>query len=80
MASIRGEIEKVLKIGALRGGISEYSQDSNKFQNGGYVVTLPAFEDIPAADKATRTLRGVTFTAWLAGAIHAVEINGIVTL
>jgi hypothetical protein len=80
MASIRGEIEKVLKIGYLRGGISDYAQDSNKNQIGGYVVTLPEFADIPSVDKANRILRDVEFTAWLSGAIHAVVINGVVTL
>lgn len=80
MAAIKGAIEKILKIGQNRGGISEYSQDSNKIQNGGYVVSLPAFEDIASADKASRTLRDVEFTAWLSGAIHAVVINGVVTL
>lgn len=80
MAAVKGAIESVLKVGQNRGGISDYSQDSNKIQNGGYVITLPAFEAILAADKASRTLRDVKFTAWLAGAIHAVTINGIVTL
>jgi hypothetical protein len=80
MAAIKGEIEKVLKIGVARGGISDYAQDSDKNQIGGYTVTLPAFEDITTADKAARLLTGVKFTAWLAGAIHAVEIAGVVTL
>jgi hypothetical protein len=80
MAAIKGEIEKVLKIGVARGGISDYAQDSDKNQIGGYIVTLPAFEDITTADKAARLLTGVEFTAWLAGAIHAVEIAGVVTL
>ena len=80
MAAIKGEIEKVLKIGTERGGISDYAQDSNKNQIGGFVVTLPAYADITTADKAARLLSGVKFTAWLAGAIHAVSINGVVTL
>lgn len=80
MASIKGEIEKVLKIGQGRGGISDYSQDSNKLQNGGYIVTLPQYDLISTADKASRTLTDLKFTAWLTGAIHTVQINGIVTL
>jgi hypothetical protein len=80
MAAIKGAIEKVLKIGQNVGGISEYSQDTSKVQNGGYVVTLPDFDTLSTVDKANRLLRGVEFTAWLAGAIHAVTIDGIVSL
>lgn len=80
MAGIKSIIEKRLQIGLNRGGISPFSQDSDKNQNGGYIVTLPAFEGIPSVDKIARLLQDVEFVAWLAGAIHAVRIDGIVTV
>jgi hypothetical protein len=43
------------------------------------VTTAPAEADIDPADKINRVLPGVEFSAKLAGAIHAVEINGTLT-
>lgn len=45
-----------------------------------YVVAYPAVADVSAIDKGNRLLPDVTFTAVLAGAIHKVEIAGVVTL
>jgi hypothetical protein len=44
------------------------------------VVTAPKAADVDTADKANRLLPDVRFTATLAGAIHSVEIDGIVTV
>ena len=78
--SIKSAIEQPLKIGQNRGGISPASEDDDGNQNGGYIVVMPALSAIPVADKTNRILQDVTFTAWLAGAIHEVVITGIVTL
>lgn len=43
------------------------------------VCEVPALEDIDAADRAARELNGVTFTARVRGAIHAVDISGSLT-
>jgi len=77
---IQSEVDKVLEIGQTRGGISPLAEDSTGNQIGGYVSSVPALEDISTNDKANRVLNGVEFTAWLSGAIHAVNINGVVTL
>ena len=45
-----------------------------------YEVTVPDALTVPAADKANRVLRNVTFTATYAGAIHKVEIQGTIGL
>lgn len=45
-----------------------------------YEVTFPEVADISQTDKAARLLPDVNFTATLAGAIHKVEINGVVAL
>lgn len=44
------------------------------------VVTTPALSSIPSADKASRILRNVTFSAQLAGAIHKTVIRGKLVL
>ncbi len=43
-------------------------------------VSTPDVLDVPFADKANRLLPDVGFTATLAGAIHAVEIDGTVSV
>jgi len=45
-----------------------------------FIITVPLAADISAVDKANRTLNGVTFTATLTGAIHAVTIVGTLQL
>lgn len=47
--------------------------------NSDFVITVPKYLDIPSADKATRTLNNVKFTATLTGAIQKVVIQGTVT-
>lgn len=79
LVSISSAIEQVLRVGQTNGGISDYSQDEDGIQNGGFIVTLPNYNNISAVDKSNRELNNVQFTAWLAGAIHAVTINGVVT-
>ena len=44
------------------------------------VVTVPAIADVPLADKLSRTLNNVEFSATLAGAIHKVDIKGFVSV
>lgn len=46
----------------------------------GFTITSPNVNSISAADKASRTLSGISFTATLAGAVHLVRIEGNVTL
>jgi hypothetical protein len=69
--SIEANIREILERGVSVGGITD-SQS--------YSVSVPKASQVPLADKQARILRNVTFEAQLAGAIHAVEINGVVTL
>jgi nicotinamide riboside kinase len=43
-------------------------------------VTVPKAANVSSADKSARLLRNVNFSATLAGAIHAVDITGTVTV
>ena len=76
---IEAQINSALKLGQQRGGITpdEYVEDGNI--NKGYVINVPLASNISANTKAQRLLEDVTFTARLAGAIHAINISGSLT-
>lgn len=70
-AIIENDMRAVLEAGVRAGGIGS-SQD--------YSITMPKANTISQEDKAARRLTGIKFSAVLAGAIHAVQIQGNVTL
>ena len=76
---IEGKMEETLKKGQDIGGISptEYDADGNEIP--GYTVTVPRSSDLTEAERKSRKLSGCRYTARLAGAIHAVEIEGFLT-
>lgn len=71
IALIQSKINAVLQDGILLGGLAS---------SPAYTITVPKASSISAVDKGARVLTGVKFSAPLAGAIHAVTINGTVTL
>jgi len=71
IAAIEAEITAVLQLGIARGGIAIDPPFS---------VSVPKAADVSAADKANRELNDVTFQATLSGAIHAVTVQGRVTV
>lgn len=68
---IEGEVKGQLQRGIDAGGLTDDPAP---------VVTVIDAADAVPADKAARLLKGTTFTGTLAGAIHATEVNGVVTL
>lgn len=62
---VRAQLEEGIRVGGL-------SPDP------AYEVTVPKVADVSQVDRAARLLPGVSFVANLAGAIHAVEISGVV--
>jgi hypothetical protein len=80
IASIQNALTQPLQTGMNNGGISPTAYDSDKKQIGGYYIIVPKLADVPAADKASRTLNNVKFVAFLAGAIQTVAINGLVSV
>ena len=46
----------------------------------GWAVTITAVADQATADRASRIVRGLDFTARLAGAVHTVNIAGTVSV
>jgi hypothetical protein len=71
IAIIENEVRGVMQLGISVGG---FAADPAP------VVTVPRAKDVSSIDKANRLLPDVTFSATLAGAIHEVEINGVVTV
>lgn len=67
IAILEGKIRARLKAGVAVGALA--SDPAPR-------VSVPLAADVSASDKAARTLTGVTFDAVLAGAIHAITING----
>jgi hypothetical protein len=71
IAIIENEVRGVMQLGISVGG---FAADPAP------VVTVPRAADVSSVDKANRLLPDVKFTAVLAGAIHKIEVNGIVTV
>lgn len=65
-----------LRTGQQKGGIAEDSFDENGSKIAGFTTTVPLAASLTSEQKKSRNLPGCTFTAILAGAIHATEING----
>ena len=68
---IEAEVQAQLQRGIRVGGLSNDPAP---------VVTVPLVADVATLDRADRLLPDVEFTATLAGAIHATEISGVVTV
>ena len=79
IALIENKLNQCLALGQKRGGIAPTEFDENGDPNYGYVISVPKASSIDANKKASRVLDDVKFTARLAGAIHAVNINGSLT-
>jgi len=77
---IRQQVTAALDLGVRRKGIAppEVDADTDKVIPS-YTVYVPPASQISSIDKANRILRDVSFTARLAGAIHATEIRGTLT-
>ncbi len=71
IALIQSEINSVLQDGVSLGGLTTSPP---------YTITVPKASDVSVADKGARTLNNVKFSATLAGAIHAVTVQGTVSL
>lgn len=64
--------------GALRGAMER--AEAAKIFAPGWTITVPKAADVSVADKAARTVPDIKFAATLAGAIHAAEVLGVVSV
>jgi len=79
IAIIRTRLAQALDFGVFRGGIApvEVNEDGDIIPS--YTIDVPLSASVSFNNKANRLLQDVYFTARLAGAIHAVEIKGVLT-
>lgn len=79
ITGIQNRIEEVLYAAQKSGAVDSDTTDENGNVTKGYSVTVPLAADISSADKKTRKLKNVKFTARLTGAIIATTIKGSLT-
>ena len=76
---IEGAMEATLKEGQNIGGIAQTEYDENGNPIPGYMVYVPKASSMTDEERKSRKMTGCHYTARLAGAIHAVEIEGFLT-
>ena len=84
-ATIEAAIEKVFKdyqkpdaSGAY--AITQYDQDSDGKQSGGYIISMPKPGDASDADKTGRVVTGITWVVWYATPTNSVKMTGVIAL
>lgn len=73
---VENQIIASLKAGQTAGGIAPDEFDADGLRVPGFTVTVPNSMSLSASEKASRILTGCKFSARLAGAIHAITVNG----
>lgn len=71
VAQVEAEVRGSLKRAVSRGIFAE---------DPAFVVTVPLVADVSASDKAARHLPDVKWSATLAGAVHSVDVTGVVSV
>jgi len=79
LVKIQNELTACLKAAQERSIIELDTFDDDDNEVPGFVINIPRMADITPHQRASRKLSGCTFTAKLAGAIHAVEVHGTLT-
>jgi hypothetical protein len=79
IALIQTAIISALKQGRENGGIPEDTVDNDGVVTPGFTVTVPRAIDIDPTVKQSRQLYNVYFTAKISGAVHFVQIRGVLT-
>lgn len=76
IALVQNQMIASLKEGQNIGGIAEDEYDEEETLIPGYKTSVPRAASLTDSQRASRKLTNCKFSARLAGAIHAVEING----
>ena len=81
IAAVEARMQQSIERGIERGGISPpiFNPETQRLEPS-YVINVPRQADVPFNNKANRLLDDVNFRAVLAGAIHATNINGTLTV
>lgn len=78
LAVIESSMIKSLEEGVNAGGVIDWRDNGEGQLVRGYTVTVPQAKDVPFNIKASRVAH-VSFSAYLTGAIHAIEVTGSFT-
>lgn len=78
-AEVRAQLENAIRVGFLSNDPLDPDSNDPDRANFPYIVTVPDVSDVSSADKANRSLTGVSFEAKAAGAFHSVTISGTIT-
>lgn len=76
IGSIKSKIQESLDRGVRVGGIAPEEVDEEGDVIPSYRITVPQYAQVSFNDKANRTLKEVSFTARLSGAIHLTSVAG----
>ena len=79
IALVQNAMMASLKAAQARGIVAENEYDEDDNLVPGFSVSVPNSQSLTATQKASRILSGCKFSARLAGAIHAVNVNGALT-
>lgn len=77
---IRDVLRQAGKQGIIAKAVSEADKKLSDEGEYMYTVTIPERSEVPANDRAARRWTGIEFTFVLAGAVHAAEISGTITI
>jgi len=73
VAQVDAQMEEGIGAGYLSGDVPEG-------QDAAFIVTSPDVSEVSSANKLGRLLPDINFEATLAGAIHAVQVNGVIKI
>ncbi len=76
---LAGKMEETLKYAQDIGGISTTEFDSSGNAISAYRISVPKSSDLTEEQRKSRKLPNCKYTARIAGAVHAVEIEGYIT-
>jgi hypothetical protein len=77
-AQLEQQVRDALAQGVRNGLLAPGENSEGDFLAEGYITSVVPVADVPPADKSNRKGPTISFTAILAGAIHSIEINGVV--
>ena len=78
LTTIYNAMAGVFKQGQVNSAITDYSEDADGVQDGGWYVSMPDLSSRSTADKTARRLTGTTFGCWYTNGIHTMSITGVI--
>jgi len=77
---VRGVLQRAGEVGFFARAVSEADMVNSDDGFWQFRLEIPQRADLAPTDIANRDLKGIKFTAWLAGAFHKATITGLITV